>query len=70
MLQRKNGIIISGNFIDTEIRPTHCRHYSDNNKIIIQVETNNEYSDAIDILPCKYTYIEGDKDIEEKVEVK
>ena len=35
------------------------RHYSDNNKTVIQVETGHEYGEAIDIYPCKYSYIEG-----------
>lgn len=35
------------------------RHYSDDNKTVIQVETGNEYGEAIDNYPCKYTYVEG-----------
>lgn len=45
-----------------------CKHYSDSNKYIIQVETGVEYAEAIDINPCPYTYTESDKDIE-KAEV-
>lgn len=41
-----------------------CKHYSNENKIIIQVETQIEYAEAIDIMPCPYTYVESDKDIE------
>lgn len=40
-------------------------HYSDANKYIRQKETGIEYSDAIDIDPCPYTYEEIDKEIEE-----
>ena len=43
------------------------RHYSDANKTVIQVETGNEYAEAIDIYPTKFTYIEGNQ-IEEEVE--
>lgn len=41
-----------------------CKHYSNDNKIIVQVETQTEYAEAIDIMPCKYTYIESDKEVE------
>lgn len=37
---------------------------SENNKMILQVETGIEYDEAIDVYPIKYTYIELDKDIE------
>lgn len=36
------------------------RHYSDDNRTVIQVETGNEYGEAIDSYPCRYTYVEGD----------
>jgi hypothetical protein len=39
------------------------RTYSDKNKMIIQLETGIEYSEAIDVYPVRYTYIESDKDI-------
>ena len=39
--------------------------YSDNNKYILQIETNVEYNDAYDVIPCRYTYKETDKLIEE-----
>ena len=32
--------------------------YSDSNKCILQVETNVEYNEAYDVIPCKYTYTE------------
>ena len=37
--------------------------YSDNNKYILQVETNVEYDEAYDVIPCKYTYTETEKEI-------
>lgn len=40
------------------------RHYSDENKYILQVETCVEYSDAIDLYPSAYTYEETDHEIE------
>lgn len=45
------------------------RTYSDENKIIKQVETGIEYDEAIDIEGSSYTYIETDKYIEELQEV-
>lgn len=42
-------------YIENENR---IRHYSDQNMMILQVETNILYEDAVDILPCKYTYEE------------
>ena len=37
--------------------------YSDNNKYILQVETNVEYNEAYDVIPCKYTYTEKEEEI-------
>lgn len=39
------------------------KHESDAGKIILQVETGREYASAVDVIPCKYTYEETDKDI-------
>lgn len=39
------------------------RHYSDSGKRIKQVETGIEYVDAVDVLPCIYTYEETDEDV-------
>jgi hypothetical protein len=41
------------------------KHKSDNNKYIRQVETGIEYASAVDEIPCRYTYEETDRDIEE-----
>ena len=40
------------------------QHESDRGKMIRQVETDIEYAVAIDVIPCRYTYEETDKDIE------
>ena len=37
--------------------------YSNNNKYILQVETNVKYNEAYDIIPCKYTYKETEEEI-------
>lgn len=44
------------------------RHYSDANKYIKQVETGAEYSEAVDVIPCQYTYLETDREIEKTEE--
>ena len=41
------------------------RHYSDKNLMICQVETGEFYCDAVDVLPCRYTYEETDQPISE-----
>ena len=44
------------------------RHKSDSNKFIRQVETGIEYASAVDVIPCRYTYEETEKEIPEKEE--
>ncbi len=39
-------------------------HWSDINMKILQVETGLVYEDAIDVVPCRYTYTETDEPIE------
>ena len=46
------------------------KHQSDSNKFIRQVETGIEYASAVDVIPCRYTYEETEKDIPEKEERK
>lgn len=51
--------------IQTEILSNGLiRHYSDKNKRIIQNETNIEYDEAVDVIPCSFTYRESENDIE------
>ena len=40
------------------------RHYSDKGFYILQNETNIKYSEAVDIIPCRYTYSETTEPIE------
>ena len=40
------------------------KHYSDENKLILQVETGVKYAEAVDVYPCRYTYEETDEPIE------
>ena len=45
---------------------TLIRHFSDNGKKLSQIETGVEYDEAIDIIPCRYTYKETDKPVEKE----
>lgn len=47
---------------------TLVRHYSNDGFIIRQVETGEDYEEAVDYLPCKYTYEETDIPIESEEE--
>ena len=42
------------------------RHYSTDGMRLLQVETGIEYDEAIDAVPCRYTYAEMDKPIEKE----
>lgn len=44
---------------------TRERRYSDENVMLRQVETGILYEDAVDVIPCKYTYEETDVPIPE-----
>ena len=51
--------------IEEMLAPERVRHYSDKNLKILQVETGIVYDDAVDNVPCKYTYEETDEPIDE-----
>ena len=42
---------------------TRVRHYSDLDLKIRQIETGIVYDDAVDVLPCRFTYEETDEPI-------
>ena len=42
-------------------------HWSDINMKIRQIETGYIYDDAIDVVPCKYTYEETDIPIDKEI---
>lgn len=49
----------------TTINGTEFLHtYSDGGMMLLQTETGTLYGDAIDVLPCRYTYTETDTPIE------
>ena len=37
------------------------RHYSDAGLMLLQNETGVKYSDAVDVIPCRYTYSETEE---------
>ena len=45
---------------------TLIKHQSDRGKYIRQVETGIEYASAVDVIPCRYTYEETDREIPER----
>ncbi len=49
--------------IEEKVNDRLIRHYSDEGFYLLQVETGIEYSDAVDIIPCRYTYEETDNSI-------
>ena len=49
--------------IEELLEDGRVRQYSDQNKYILQIETGIKYEDAVDIVPCIYTYEETDEDI-------
>ena len=50
--------------VETVDEGTRERRYSDKDVMIKQIETGNLYEDAVDVIPCKYTYEETDIPIE------
>ena len=45
------------------------RRYSDMGVMLLQVETGARYDEAIDVVPCRYTYEEADEPtVEDKAE--
>ncbi len=50
--------------IETLLEGDLVRHYSDSGMMMLQVETGIKYGDAIDVVPCRYTYEETDEPVE------
>lgn len=42
---------------------TLIKHYSDSGYLLLQVETGAKYTDPIDVVPCRYTYVETSETI-------
>lgn len=60
-------IIIENPYIDENgiAHNNLVRRYSDAGFYLRQIETGTEYAEAVDVQPCRYTYEETDKLIEE-----
>lgn len=43
------------------------RHYSNRGMMLRQIETGELYEDAVDVLPCSYTYEETDTPIDSEL---
>ena len=54
--------------VEQKINDTLVRHYSDVGLMIKQVETGTLYSDAVDVVPCRYSYEETDSPVEPTTE--
>ena len=48
---------------------TLIRHYSNENLMLLQNETGITYPEAIDVVPCRYTYTETNTPIDFREEV-
>ena len=59
-------IIKQSPYIDEygNVRENLEKRYSDEGKLILQVETGQKYDAAIDVIPCRYTYAETDEPID------
>lgn len=47
-----------------QINERLIKHYSDKGLYILQNETGIEYGEAVDVVPCRYTYTETNIPIE------
>lgn len=51
--------------VEEKLNEQLVRRYSDKNVKLKQVETGRIYDDAVDLIPCKYTYEETEIPIEQ-----
>ena len=52
--------------IEEKISDELVRYKSDQGLYIRQVETGIEYAEAVDVIPCRYTYEETEREIERR----
>lgn len=54
--------------IQTELlnNGTLIKHYSDAGMLLLQVETGAKYGEAVDVVPCRYTYEETNEPVDEE----
>lgn len=53
----------------TQGNRTLIKHKSDSGRFLIQLETGTEYAEALDVIPCPYTYEESEREIPKIEEV-
>ena len=46
---------------------TRERRYSDKGVKLLQIETNILYNDAVDVVPCRFTYEESEEPIDDSM---
>lgn len=51
--------------VEEVISETLVRHYSDEGMKIKQEETGAVYDEAVDVIPCRFTYTETDEPIDD-----
>ena len=58
---------------DGNVRSNLEKHYAEDENgkpyYILQVETGIEYSEAVDVIPCKYTYKATDRPVIEEEQI-
>lgn len=59
--------MIKTEMVETDMPESRIRHYSDRGMMIRQIETGVLYEDAVDYLPCMYTYEETELPIDEEL---
>lgn len=52
--------------IEKQINERLVRHYSDNGKMLVQSQTGALYTEAVDVIPCRYSYEESAVDVEDR----
>ena len=50
--------------LEEQVSEMCVRHWSDQDVQLRQIETGELYDDAVDVIPCRYTYEETDIPIE------
>lgn len=58
-------ITLKSEIIDDKFIKHYAEDEQGNKYYIKQIETDVEYAEAVDILPCRYSYVATDKQIEE-----
>ena len=61
-------ITLKSEIIDNKFIKHYAEDEQGNKYYIKQVETGVEYSEAVDIIPCRYSYVVTNKQIEENNE--